>query len=46
MRKASARKKADDAKALAKLLARIEKNLKTRDAKTGKGTLKIGTVAG
>ena len=28
----SAKKQADDAKALAKLLARIEENLKTRDS--------------
>jgi hypothetical protein len=45
MRKASARKKADDAKALAKLLARIEKNLKTRETKTVR-KLSIGTAAG
>jgi hypothetical protein len=35
----SAKKQADEAKALSKLLARIETNLKARDAKqNGKGT--------
>jgi hypothetical protein len=40
----SARKQADDAKALAKLLVRIETNLKAREVKN-KGNLKIGTAA-
>jgi hypothetical protein len=43
----SARKQADDAKHLAKLLLRIETNLKAREAKqTGKANLKMGTAAG
>jgi hypothetical protein len=42
----SAKRQADDAKALAKLLLRIETNLKARHAKTGKRNLKIGTAAG
>ena len=43
----SAKKQADDAKHLAKLLLRIETNLRARDAKqNGKANLKIGTAAG
>jgi hypothetical protein len=41
----SARKQADDAKALAKLLARIETNLEARQAKSAKENLKIGKPA-
>jgi hypothetical protein len=37
----SAKKQADDAKALAKLLLRIETNLKAREAKSAKENLKI-----
>jgi hypothetical protein len=35
----SPKKLADEARRLAKLLARIEKNLKAREVKTGKGKL-------
>jgi hypothetical protein len=43
----SAKKQAEDATQLTKLLLRIETNLKARDAKqNGKGTLKIGMAAG
>jgi hypothetical protein len=38
------KKQADDAKRLAKLLARMARNLKTRDAKS-KTKLKIDTLA-
>jgi hypothetical protein len=41
----SVKKQADDAKRLAKLLARIEKNHKTREAKSAKENLKIGKPA-
>jgi hypothetical protein len=40
----SAKRQADDAKALAKLLLRIKTNLKARKAKS-QGNLKIGTAA-
>jgi hypothetical protein len=43
----SAKKQAEDAKQLAKLLLRIETNLKARNAmQNDKGNLKIATAAG
>jgi hypothetical protein len=41
----SARKQANDANRLAKLLARFETNLKAREAKSAKENLKIDAAA-